>query len=128
MKKIKTSIQPWLSVRNSAKALKFYQEAFGALETYRLDSPDGGLVLGLSIDGAAFWVSGHSADTTEDLPTNSVGDSIKFILTVDNPDLVFSQALRAGAEEIFPVGEDFGWRLGKVADPFGFHWEIGKQL
>jgi PhnB protein len=50
------------------------------------------------------------------------------ILTVPNPDAIFAQAIAAGATEIFPVGEEHGWRLGRLADPFGLHWEIGHQL
>jgi PhnB protein len=50
------------------------------------------------------------------------------ILTVPNPDAVFARALKAGATEIFPVGEEHGWRLGRLADPFGLQWEIGHQI
>jgi PhnB protein len=130
MTKLKTSIISWLSVRNSHKAEVFYKSAFGAVETYRLETPDGGLVLRLSVDGAEFWISGHSAepDDNDGGVENVGGDSIKMILTVDDPDRVFEQALRAGAKEVFPVGEDYGWRLGRLSDPFGLHWEIGKPL
>jgi PhnB protein len=121
----KTSIQPWLSIRNSAKAGTFYKEAFNAVETYRMESPDGGLVLRLSVDGAEFWVSGQSEAEGKEGPG---ADSIKIILTVENPDRIFQQALNAGAKEIFPVNEAYGWRLGRVVDPFGFHWEIGREL
>lgn len=128
MTNIKTSIQPWLSVGNSAKAGAFYNEAFGAIETYRMETPDGGLVLKLSVDGAEFWVSGQSSDT-EEVNANSLRQEvIKIILTVENPDAVFEQAIKAGAKEVFPVGEDFGWRLGRLSDPFGIDWEIGKPL
>jgi PhnB protein len=50
------------------------------------------------------------------------------ILTVADPDAVFGQARAAGAAEVFPVGEEYGWRLGRVVDPFGHHWEIGRPL
>jgi PhnB protein len=50
------------------------------------------------------------------------------ILTIPNPDTIFAQAIAAGANQIFPVGEEHGWRLGRVADPFGLHWEIGHPL
>ena len=50
------------------------------------------------------------------------------ILTVENPDIFFSQAIQAGATEVFPLGEGHGWRLGRLTDPFGLHWEIGHQL
>jgi PhnB protein len=50
------------------------------------------------------------------------------ILTVADPDAVFMRAITAGASEIFPVGEGHGWRLGRLVDPFGLHWEIGRPL
>jgi PhnB protein len=50
------------------------------------------------------------------------------ILTVPDPDEIFEKALKAGATEIFPVSEEHGWRVGRVADPFGLHWEIGREL
>ena len=121
-----TSIAPWFSVRNSAKAVEFYKAAFGALETYRLEDPDGNAVVKLSIDGAEFWLSDSgSTDADTEMPG---GGTIRMILTVDDPDTVFSNALRAGATEVFAVGEEHGWRLGRLVDPFGLHWEIGKQL
>jgi len=123
-----TSIAPWLSVRNGSKAVEFYKSAFGAIETYRLEIPDGGLVVKLSVDGAEFWVSGESEDKTNLNPETLGGDSVRMILTVTDPDAVFDKALKAGALEIFAVGEDHGWRLGRLIDPFGLHWEIGRPL
>lgn len=128
MSKLKKSILPWLSVRNSAKAEIFYKNAFGAIGTYRMETPDGGLVLRLSVEGSEFWVSGQSMDSDESTPEPLGGDNIKMVLTVDEPDASFERAIKAGAKEIFPVGEDYGWRLGRVSDPFGLHWEIGKPL
>jgi len=49
-------------------------------------------------------------------------------MTVADPDAVFPRASNAGAAEVFPVGEGHGWRLGRVVDPFGHHWEIGRPL
>lgn len=121
---IKTSIAPWLSVSDTAKALDFYKAAFGATEMYRMEEPEGVLqVARLSIDGAEFWISSAEPDA------GAVGGgTVRMILTVANPDALFVQALQAGATEIFPVGEEYGWRLGRLADPFGLHWEIGYQL
>src|SRR5690348_2311110 len=120
-----TTIAPWLSVRNSALAVSFYKSAFDAIETYRLEDPDGNAVVKLSINGAEFWVSDSPSDnSTEKLG----GETIRMILTVDDPDTVFAKALQAGATEVFPVSEEYGWRLGRLVDPFGLHWEIGKQI
>lgn len=122
---IATSIAPWLSIKNGMGAAEFYKKAFGAIETYRLESPDG-LIAKLSIDGAEFWVSEESSDA--DNPVAKISDAVRMIITVANPDALFAQALNAGASEVFPVGEEHGWRLGRLADPFGYHWEIGHQL
>jgi PhnB protein len=122
------TIAPWLSVRNGAWAIAFYKAAFGAAEAYRLEDPGGGVVVKLSVDGAEFWVSGGSAETTDVSPESVGGDTVRIILTVADPDAVFARAVKAGATEVFPVGEEHGWRLGRVVDPFGLHWEIGHQL
>jgi len=50
------------------------------------------------------------------------------ILTVHDPESVFSQAVRAGATQITPVADGHGWRIGRLADPFGHQWEVGKPL
>jgi PhnB protein len=121
-----TSIAPWFSVRNSTKAVEFYESAFGAIETYRLEDPDGNAVVKLSVDGAEFWLSDSASNDSN--PETVGGGTIRMILTVLDPDLVFKQALQAGASEVFPVGEEHGWRLGRLIDPFGLHWEIGKQV
>ena len=121
-----TSIAPWLSVRNSGKAVEFYKSAFGAVETYRLEDPDGNAVVKLSVGGAEFWLSDSPSDNTT--PETLGGDTIRMILTVTDPDALFAQALQAGATEVFPVDEEHGWRLGRLVDPFGLHWEIGRPL
>jgi PhnB protein len=127
---IPCSIAPWLSVRDGERAVNFYKAAFGATEAYRLAEGEG-VVVRLSVGGAEFWVSG---DAPEDRDTKLAseeslgGGSVRMILTVPNPDAVFAQAVAAGASEIFPVGEDHGWRLGRLVDPFGLHWEIGRPL
>ncbi len=120
---IPTSIAPWLSIKNGSGAVGFYKKAFGAVEMYRLETPDG-LIANLSVNGAGFWVSEEPADNGKIVEACS----IRMILTVADPDALFAQALAAGAVEVFPVGEDHGWRLGRLADPFGYQWEIGYQL
>jgi PhnB protein len=123
---VPTSLAPWLSVPNAAKAATFYTEAFGAQETYRFEDPSGGIVIKLCADAAEFWLSQDSESGANPEPIG--GETVRMILTVADPDAVFQSALRAGATEIFPVGEEHGWRLGRLADPFGLHWEIGHQL
>src|SRR6266508_398089 len=102
------NISPWLSVADAAGAVDFYKAAFGAVELERLEDDAGTLQV------AQLAIGGRSP--------------VRMILTVAEPDPVFARAVRAGATEIFPVGEGNGWRVGRLADPSGHHWEIGRPL
>ena len=125
---IATSVAPMLSVRNGARAVEFYKSAFCATEVFRLESPDGAVVSRLSVEGAEFWVSDESPEHGNFSPESLGGGTVRMILTVPDPDAVFAQAIAAGARVIVPVEENYGWRLGRVVDPFGHHWEIGHPL
>jgi PhnB protein len=122
------SLAPMLSVRNGARAVEFYKSAFGALEVYRIEDPAGAVVSRLSIDGAEFWLSDESPEHGNFSPESLGGGSARMILTVADPDAAFAQALAAGAHAVVAVEEAYGWRLGRVVDPFGHHWEIGRPL
>jgi PhnB protein len=122
------SIAPWLSVRNSVQAVEFYKVAFGATEVFRLDAGDESVIARLSVGGAEFWLSDESPEHGNFSPELLGGGSVRLILTVPNPDAVVAQALSAGASEVYSVSEENGWRLGRVVDPFGHHWEIGHPL
>ena len=122
------SVAPMLSVRNGARAVEFYVAAFGAREVYRMEDPGGAVVSRLSIDGAEFWLSDESPEHGNFSPESLGGASTRMILTVPDPDAMFAQALAAGAQSVVAVENAYGWRLGRVLDPFGHHWEIGRPL
>lgn len=125
---ISTSIAPWLSVRNGSAAVEFYKAAFGAIEAFRLEDPDGGVVARLSVSGAEFWVSDESPEHGNYSPETLGGGTVRMILTVNDPDTVFARAVEAGAFQIAQMNEEHGWRVGRVSDPFGHHWEIGRPI
>ncbi|SRR6266545_32536 len=122
------SIAPMLSVRQGARAVEFYKSAFGAIEVFRVESPDGAVVSRLSVDGAEFWVADESPAHANFSPESLGGGTVRMILTVPDPDAMFAQAVAAGAQQIVAVQEAYGWRLGRLVDPFGHHWEIGHPL
>lgn len=122
------SIAPMLSVRNGARAVEFYKAALSATEVYRMEDPGGAVVSRLSVAGAEFWVSDESPEHRNFSPESLGGGTVRMILTVPDPDALFVQALAAGAQEVFAVEEAYGWRVGRVVDPFGHHWEIGHPL
>jgi len=128
MASIPTSIVPWLSVRNGAQAVDFYKAAFGAIEVYRLEDPGGSVIARLSVDGAEFWVADESPEHFNFSPESLAGSTVRIIFTVSDPDAMFERALKAGASQVYPVNENYGWRVGRVADPYGHHWEIGRPI
>jgi PhnB protein len=118
------SIAPWLSVRDTDAAIAFYREAFGATELERLEDEAGcAMVAQLSIGDAEFWVQADDVD-----PDTIASSPVRMILTVADPDATFARALAATGKEIAPLGEEHGWRIGRIADPSGHHWEIGRRL
>jgi len=125
---VRCTIAPWLSVRGSATAVEFYKAAFGAAEVFRLEDAGGSVVARLTVDGAEFWVGEESPEHKNFSPETIGGGSVRMILTVADPDAVFARAVKAGATVVVPVKEDYGWRLGRVVDPFGHHWEIAREI
>jgi PhnB protein len=125
----KTSLAPLLSVRRGASAIDFYQRAFGAAELFRIADEKGEVVARMSVDGAEFWLADESPKHFNFSPESLGGSSVRMILVVDDPDSVFERAVAAGAVVVWAVSDQsYGWRLGRVVDPFGHHWEIGKPL
>src|SRR6266542_2607343 len=106
------SVVPMLSVRNGARAVEFYKSAFGAIEVYRVEDPSGSVVARLSVEGAEFWLSDESPEHGNLSPESLGAASARVILTVPDPDGMFAKALAAGAREVAPVEEVYGWRLG----------------
>ena len=124
----KTSIAPMLSVRNGAKAIEFYKAAFGATELFRVDSENGEVVARLSVETAEFWVADESPQHFNFSPESLGGGSVRMVMIVEDPDAAFAKAVAAGAKIVVPVENNYGWRLGRIVDPFGHHWEIGKPV
>jgi len=123
-----TSIAPMLSVRNGAKAVDFYKAAFGAGELFRIDAEDGAVVAQLSVGEANFWVADESPEHQNFSPESLGGGTVRMVMVVSDPDTAFERAVNAGGIVVWPVADQYGWRLGRIVDPFGHHWEIGKPL
>jgi len=128
-KEQKTSLSPMLSVRNGAKAIEFYKAAFGAGELFRIEAPDGAVVAQLSVGESEFWVADESPEHKNFSPESLGGATVRMVMVVADPDAAFARAVKAGATVVVPVEDkEYGWRVGRVVDPFGHHWEIGKPL
>jgi PhnB protein len=123
-------IVPELSVRRGRAAVEFYERAFGAVEVYRVggtdEHPD--IVAQLLVGRASFWVSDEAPASANFSPESLRGGTVRMLLIVDDPMAVVERAKAAGATEVYRVAEQHGWLLGRIEDPFGHHWEIGKPL
>jgi PhnB protein len=124
----KTSIAPLLSVRHGAKAVEFYKAAFGATELFRVDSETGDVVARLSVNSAEFWVADESPEHFNFSPESLGGGTVRMVMIVEDPDAAFARAVAAGATVVVAMENNYGWRLGRIVDPFGHHWEIGKPV
>ncbi len=117
-----------LSVRKGARAIEFYKDSFGASELFRIDNESGEVVARLSVEGAEFWVADESPENKNFSPESLGGGSVRMVMIVPDPDAAFERAVAAGATVVWSVSDQYGWRLGRIVDPFGHHWEIGKPL
>ena len=119
-----------LAVRRGRAAIDFYRAAFGAVEEYRVGgtADHEAVVAQLAIGGATFWVADESPEHGNFSPESVGGGTVKMLLVVDDPQAVVAQALAAGATQVYAVAEEHGWLLGRIEDPFGHHWEIGKPV
>ncbi len=124
----KTAIAPLLNVRNGAKAIEFYRAAFGAEILFRVDGDTGAVVAQLSVAGAEFWLADESPEHFNFSPESLGGGTVRMVMIVEDPDAAFARAVAAGATMVWPVSDQHGWRVGRIVDPFGHSWEIGKPL
>ncbi|HJT99634.1 MAG TPA: VOC family protein [Actinomycetes bacterium] len=103
-----SSITPVLTVRGAAEAVAFYQHAFGAEEVHRTTYPDGRIVAELAVGGARFRVADEAPEAANLSPATLGGTTVRInLLVADQP---------------------YGLRQGRLADPFGHHWLIGRPL
>jgi PhnB protein len=61
-------------------------------------------------------------------PESLGGGTVKLLLVVDDPQGVIDRAVGLGARQVYAAESQHGWLLGRIEDPFGHHWEIGRPL
>ncbi len=83
----------------------------------------------LALDGQRFFVVDENVAAFNNSPDTLEGTTVRLNLVVDDPDAVAKRAVEAGATVVFPVSDQpYGMRQGRVVDPYGHHWLIGKHL
>jgi PhnB protein len=123
-------VQAQLSVRDGRAAVAFYQDVFGAVERYRVGGTDEdeAVVSQLSVGDSWFWVADESPEHANFSPESLGGGSVRMLLISADPEDLARRAVAAGARLVSPVATEHGWLLGRIEDPFGHHWEIGRPL
>ncbi len=120
------SITPYLTVRDAARAIEFYKQAFGAKERGVMKGPDGKVMHAEIMIGDSIIMLGDEFPDYGALSPESIGGSpMGLHIYVDGVDAAFDRAVKAGAQVEMPVMDQFwGDRYGKLKDPFGHKWSI----
>jgi PhnB protein len=132
-----TQISPMLAVADGKAAIEFYRNAFGAEVLWQIDA-GGGVVAGMAIHGAQFFLASESPDYGTRSPSAAGFTTVRIELFVDDPVAVHQKAVAAGAKNREGVIEHnyqtegpkpIGRMLqGSVFDPSGHMWLIGRIL
>ncbi|MBA3314143.1 MAG: VOC family protein [Planctomycetota bacterium] len=124
------SVTPYLIVKGAAQALEFYKRAFGAVETVRLDGPDGMLAHAeFKIGDSHVMLSDEWPHMDALGPVSRGGTSVGLAVYTEDCDAMFDRAVAAGGTAVRPVQNQFyGDRSGTLKDPFGHQWTIATHV
>jgi PhnB protein len=120
------SLTPHLICAGAADAIKFYTEAFGAVEQFRLPGPEGKLMHAcVKIGDSMLMLVDEMAGCSMLGPRSLKGSPVAIHLYVPNVDAVVAQAEAAGARVTMPAADMFwGDRFAQLEDPFGHRWSV----
>ena len=121
------TVTPHIVIRNAARAIDFYKEAFGAKELFRMPGPDGKSIMHaeIKIGDSIIMIGEEHPEFGCKSPQALNGTPVGIHLYVENADDIFQRAVKAGAQSVMPVEDQFwGDRYGKLKDPFGHEWSI----
>jgi PhnB protein len=124
------TLTPFLTVRDAARAIEFYKQAFGAEERGVMKGPDGKVMHAeLKIGDSIIMLSDEFPEFGSVSPQTIGGSGLGLHIYLDNVDAAFDRAVKAGAQVEMPVMDQFwGDRYGKLRDPFGHKWSIGTHV
>ncbi|MDX2149820.1 MAG: VOC family protein [Bryobacteraceae bacterium] len=120
----------YLCVRDASAAVRFYCEAFGGKEKFRLTEPSGRVGhVEIDFNGITLMVSDEYPEYGVRAPEAGQPSPMSVHLHVDNADAVIERAVRLGATIEHPPADHFyGERSGTIRDPFGHRWIIGHSI
>lgn len=124
-------VQPYLQVLSTSDAIEWYTRVLGATEVRsRLVAPDGTCMNAeIEIEGTRLMLADEAPSVGSKSPLTLQGTSVVLSIHVEDVDSTMARALDAGAEEVYPLADQFyGDRSGRIRDPFGHHWIIATTV
>ena len=111
---------------NAAATIEFCKKAFGAKVRMNMVGPGKKIMHAeIEIGNSRFYVNDLMMGKG---PKEYGGSPASFWLYVPDADLLFNQAMAAGAEVRMPLEDQFwGDRAGAIADPEGYSWWIATR-
>ena len=124
------TVTPYLTVNGAARAIDFYQRAFGAKEIMRMNGPDGKIGHAeLRIGDSVIMLADEMPNAGTRSPQSLHGTAGGLFLYVEGVDKIFNQAISAGAKVDMPLENMFwGDRYGRLTDPFGHSWSLATHV
>jgi len=124
------TLTPFLTVRNAARAIEFYKQAFGATERGVMKGPDGKVMHAeLKIGDSVIMLADEFPEFGSLSPQSIGGSPMGLHIYIENVDAAFDRAVKAGAQVEMPLSDQFwGDRYGKLKDPFGHNWSIATHI
>lgn len=123
------TVTPSLTAKDAAAALRFYEQAFDAVVSFKMADPQTG-----GTAHAEFRIGNSTMMISDEYPkfgclAPAEGRGGAFMIYVPDVEAAFEQALAAGAVEIERPSDQFwGDRTGRVADPFGYRWTLAQKI
>ena len=120
------TVTPYMTVRDAARAIEFYKQAFGAVEKGAMKGPDGKIVHAeLRIGDSIIMLADEFPQFGSLSPQSTGGSGMGLHIYIDDVDAAFDRAVKAGATVEMPVADMFwGDRYGQLKDPFGHRWSL----
>lgn len=125
------SATPYLIIDGAARAIEFYQKAFGAVEKFRMPDPKTNRIghAEILIGDSHIMMADEYPNMGYKSPRSLGGTPVSILLYVPDVDATVERAVRLGAKIEKPVQNQFyGDRMGSIEDPFGHKWSIATHI
>ena len=116
------TVTPFLHPRGVPAYIEFLTRAFGAVEEFRHQTPEGVVMHARLRIGDAAIEMGDTQGAGEPMPAG-------FYLYVGDPDVLYAQAVAAGAKSLLaPKDQSYGDRVASVEDSMGNIWSLARPV